>query len=153
MAAEIASRVVVGVDGSEHGDVALRYALQEATRRGAQVLVLSVWDPPIQSLSEYYGIEHYDKTKWDAVHERTIREHVDEIVAQEPGATSLVIEVRARTGRPAAVLVEAARGADLLVLGHRGHGGLPGAALGSVGLSCVQHAPCPVLVVPSSAAH
>ena len=42
----------------------------------------------------------------------------------------------------------AADEADLLVVGHRGRGGLRSVALGSVGLGCVLHAPCPVLVVP-----
>ena len=48
------------------------------------------------------------------------------------------------------VLLAAAAGAQLLVVGNRGHGGFREALLGSVGQHCVQHAPCPVLVVRGS---
>jgi nucleotide-binding universal stress UspA family protein len=52
-------------------------------------------------------------------------------------------------GHPAQVLLEAARGARLLVVGSRGYGTLAGVLLGSVSQHCVQHAPCAVLVVPA----
>jgi nucleotide-binding universal stress UspA family protein len=141
-------RVVVGVDVSEPGAVALRYALQEAARRGARIVAVSVWDPPIRTLTESFGLAAYDSTKMDAVHERIARERIDDVVAQQPGAVNVPLEVQARTGRAADILVEAAQDADLLVVGHRSHGSLLRGVLGSVGLSCVLHAPCPVLVVP-----
>ena len=50
-------------------------------------------------------------------------------------------------GHPAPVLLDAAVGADLLVIGSRGHGGFTDALLGSVGLHCVHHAHCPVLIM------
>jgi nucleotide-binding universal stress UspA family protein len=49
------------------------------------------------------------------------------------------------------VLAEAAEGADLLVVGNRGHGGLAEALLGSVGQYCVHHAPCPVVIMRGKA--
>ena len=49
-------------------------------------------------------------------------------------------------GHPAEALLRAARGADLLVVGSRGHGGFASALLGSVSMQCVLHAHCPVLV-------
>ncbi|MEV0561406.1 universal stress protein [Dactylosporangium sp. NPDC049742] len=52
-------------------------------------------------------------------------------------------------GHPAKVLLDAANGAELLVVGSRGHGTFTGILLGSVSQHCVQHAPCPVVVVPS----
>ena len=48
---------------------------------------------------------------------------------------------------PAPALLAAARGADLLVLGSRGHGGFADLLLGSVSLQCAHHASCPVVIV------
>jgi nucleotide-binding universal stress UspA family protein len=50
-------------------------------------------------------------------------------------------------GHPAPALIEASRGADLFVLGSRGHGEFVGMLLGSVSEHCVTHAHCPVLVL------
>jgi len=45
------------------------------------------------------------------------------------------------------VLLDAARGADLLVVGSHGRSGFAGMLLGSVSQHCVQHAPCPVVII------
>jgi nucleotide-binding universal stress UspA family protein len=49
--------------------------------------------------------------------------------------------------QPAHALLAAADGADLLVVGSRGHGTFAEAMLGSVGQYCVHHAQCPVLII------
>ncbi len=50
-------------------------------------------------------------------------------------------------GNAAKALLEAACGAELLVVGNRGHGSLTGALLGSVSQQCVHNATCPVVIV------
>jgi nucleotide-binding universal stress UspA family protein len=75
------------------------------------------------------------------------RRMVDEVIAARSGDPLVPVEVEAKPGRPAQVLFDAAREADLLVLGHRGRGAVASAVLGSVGLHCVLHAPCPVTIV------
>jgi nucleotide-binding universal stress UspA family protein len=72
---------------------------------------------------------------------------VDELRAQRPELADVPVDVRALIGRPAKVLIEQARDAELLVLGHRGRGEFASAVLGSVGLQCVLHAHGPVTVV------
>lgn len=142
--------VVVGVDGSEPGDAALRAALGEAAHRGARLVAVWAADPPIQTVAQYYGLQDYDRTALDAAHARAAREHIDTVVGGVAGAAGVAVEVHTASGGPAEVLLEAARGAELLVVGHRGRSGLRAMALGSVTLSCVLHAPCPVLVIPAS---
>jgi nucleotide-binding universal stress UspA family protein len=57
------------------------------------------------------------------------------------------VAVETRTGTAGPVLTDAAKDAELLVIGHRGRGAVASAVLGSVGLHCVLHATCPVTVV------
>jgi len=75
-----------------------------------------------------------------SVRKRTVRDQV------EPAGSELV-RSQVVNGYPAKVLLDAAAGADLLVVGSRGHGGFAEALLGSVGQHCVHHAHCPVLIM------
>jgi nucleotide-binding universal stress UspA family protein len=70
---------------------------------------------------------------------------VDEVIGTDP--VPVLLQVKPTAGHPARVLLAAAEGADLLVLGDRGRGVLLSALLGSIGLQCVLHAPCPVTIV------
>ena len=65
---------------------------------------------------------------------------------QAAGATA---EPLVAWGRPAEKIVEVAaeQGAEVLVVGHRGSGGLKSFLLGSVAKHIIDHAPCSVLVV------
>jgi nucleotide-binding universal stress UspA family protein len=68
-------------------------------------------------------------------------------VSAEGGQSAVVIP-RVMRGHPTQTLLDAAADADLLVVGSRGHSTFAGLLLGSVSQHCVQHAPCPVVVVP-----
>ena len=57
------------------------------------------------------------------------------------------MEIVVAAGPAAGVLIDKSAEVDVLVLGHRGRGGFASMLLGSVGLQCVQHARCPVIVV------
>jgi nucleotide-binding universal stress UspA family protein len=144
---QVGPAVVVGVDGSAESRAALRYAMEEAARRETGIQVISVFLPP-QYWPNAYGLAapptpYEVKSDLRAVARRMI----DEVVAEVPALGSVPVELHELEGKPAEVLIERARGAGLLVVGHRGRGGLASKLLGSVGLQCVLHAKCPVTVV------
>jgi nucleotide-binding universal stress UspA family protein len=70
-----------------------------------------------------------------------------EAVAEATAAGDVTIEQRVVEGPAATALIEAAKGAELLVVGSRGHGGFTGLLLGSVSDQVANHAPCPVVIV------
>jgi len=142
-------RVVVGVDGSTGSRAALLFALEEAARRQVGVRVVSALLPP-QHWPDAYGLAA-PPTIGEMKNDLRVaaRRMVDDIVAERSSLAGVPVELHEVEGRPATVLVEHSRGADLLVVGHRGRGGLASAMLGSVGLQCVLHAECPVAVVPT----
>jgi nucleotide-binding universal stress UspA family protein len=135
--------VVVGVDGSDGAQDALRFAVEEARLRGAVVRAVMTWD--LETLAYTAGAwgPMVDPT---GVEEST-RAALDAAVDKAEADGAATIERVVANGPPARVLVEQARGADMLVVGSRGHGGFAGLLLGSVGQQCAQHAPCPVTIV------
>ena len=70
-------------------------------------------------------------------------------------APDRIVEPRVVRGRPASALLDEANAMhpDLIVIGSRGHGPLATVLVGSVSAEVVDHAPCPVLVARTSAAH
>jgi nucleotide-binding universal stress UspA family protein len=140
--------VVAGMDGSPGSRTALEYALHDVARRGARLRVVAVvkdseylpgFDGSASLQSPYEVIE-----AMRAVAQRQL----DEVRSAHPELAVIPVAVEARIGPPGPILVAAAEGAVLLVLGHRGRGAVRSALLGSVGLYCVLHAPCPVTIVP-----
>jgi nucleotide-binding universal stress UspA family protein len=121
--------VVVGVDGSPAGELALTRAGVEAARRGSPLLVVHVCP------DEAAG----------AVAERLLAAAVEAVRRRHP---TLRVSGQVRYGvEPAPGLVAACAGAELVVVGARGHGGFVGLLLGSVSQALAHHAPCPVLVI------
>jgi len=136
------ARIVVGVDGSASSRKALCWALRYAKLTGAEIEAITAWEfPPSYGWAPVaYGSAEFE-------------EDASKILAEALAETSAAgadvqVEPVVRHGHPADVLVRAAQGADLLVVGSHGHGGFAGLLLGSVSLHCVHHAPCPVLIVP-----
>lgn len=142
---ERTERIVVAVDGSETAQRALRWALDEGRLRRAAVAVVHASHPPY--LGGYpYGAGSIDP----AIFELASRRVLDGAIASED-ASGLPVPVEriSRSGAAAAVILEAAEGADLVVMGSRGLGGFKGVLLGSVTTQVTHHARCPLVVVPS----
>ena len=138
------SVIVVGVDDSEGAKAALHFALAEAQLRSATVHAVHAWTPP--ALGEASGMLPMLLNDLRQGHEETL----DRVLADALGAEhAAAVERRVVQDTPARALVEAAADADLLVVGSRGRGGFAGLLLGSVSQQCAQHAPCPVVIVPS----
>lgn len=138
--------IVVGIDGSAASKAALAWAVDEARRRSASVTAVHAWQFPAIGFAGYGGtmvplvtMEDIEKLAHDSA-----RDTIAEVVGTDvsvPVLTSIL------HGHPATVLVEAAKDADLLVVGSEGHGAFAGMLLGSVSTHVVHHAPCPVVVV------
>ena len=144
-------RVVAAVDGSEGSKAALRFALEDAARRSVPVEVVVAYRPPdmrpdFDVVSE---AEEERLTRTIGAHEeKKVRALVDDATRSWPG-TPPDVSVRAAVGTASAVLIRESEGADLLVVGSRGHGGLHNMLLGSTSMQCAMHASCPVTVVHS----
>jgi nucleotide-binding universal stress UspA family protein len=139
------SRIVVGVDGSEGAVQALRFAIEEARIRGAELRAVSAWHVPPAVYGTGWAPASTDLDEFRKLAEASLRESVE-----EAGATEAGIEVTpvVREGHPVDLLLAESEGAALLVLGTRGLGGFKGLLLGSVSQQCAHHAPCPVVIVP-----
>jgi nucleotide-binding universal stress UspA family protein len=137
-------RIVVGVDGSDQSVAALRWALVEGAARKATVEIVHVWDAPVG-----YGPVTAMTGADVGVVEEGARQLVDEVLAQaQEGVPAVDVERTIAPGGAAARLLDAAEGADLVVVGRRGLGGFGRLLLGSVSEHVARHAPCPVVVVP-----
>ncbi len=138
--------ILVGVDGSVCARAALEYAAREAALRGAWLRVVCAWEiPPIVYAGGFAPA--LDQPTLDGFRdgaETVVREAVAAAKGLQP---AIECEGKAVQGQPAEVLLEEARGADLIVVGNRGHGGFASLLLGSVSHQVVHHASCPVTVV------
>ncbi len=135
------SRIVVGVDGSSSSIAALRWAADQAKSTGSSVDVIMTWEWPTGlGWPPFLPAEYNPETNAQHV--------LDEAVERVREAHENVeIRCSVSEGHPAPALIEASRGAALLVVGSRGHGEFVGMLLGSVSEHCVTHAHCPVLVL------
>lgn len=137
-------RIVVGVDSSLASEHALRWAADYVRAAGGTIHAVSAWEYPA-----FYGwaglsvppAEGFDPQELAG---RTLADTVEKVVGT---GTDLRVTQSVMPGNATQVLLEAAEGAALLVVGSRGLGGFSGALLGSVSRHLTEHAPCPVVVV------
>jgi nucleotide-binding universal stress UspA family protein len=139
--AEEKPRIVVGYDGSPSSTKALEWAAQQAELTGSTLDVVTAWDWPTT-----YGAPLPLPDGFNP--ESDARKVVDEagrlVADTHPG---LGLALLTAEGHPAPVLVQASKGASLLVVGSRGHGEFVGMVLGSVSEHCATNAHCPVLIL------
>ncbi len=142
---EIDGGVAVGVDGSASSLRALALAAEETERRQAVLHIVRAWsmrtaprpaDCPIGTVP---SMDQY---------QQTVVEDLQRLVANKLGTDpGFPVELHVVHSPSPQSLLSASKGADLLVVGHRGRGGFTGLMLGSVAEQCVRHAACPVMVV------
>jgi len=133
-------RIVVGVDGSPASLDALSWAARQAHLARSTLDVVSTWEWPTS-----YGWAVAVPDDFDP--EQDVRQSLEPaLAAVRARYPDVNVEHRVVSGHPAPVLVEASAGADLLVVGSRGHGEFMGMLLGSTSEHCSAHAHCPVLV-------
>ena len=136
----IPRRIVVGIDGSPASIDALEWAGRQAHLTHATLEAIMTWNWPTNAGWTMYLPEGYDPSEGMP---EILSKAADDLRTKFPG-----IEVTPRVvqGHPAQILVEASKGADLLVVGSRGHGEFVGMLIGSVSEHCATNAHCPVLV-------
>jgi nucleotide-binding universal stress UspA family protein len=141
------SVIVVGVDRSEGAKAALRFALEEATLRQATLRIVHAWQYAYIGATGFEG--SYPALGSDIRELRDVAEKDLDATLREsiPETGTVKVERRVVEDRPAAALVEESRGADMVVVGSRGHGGFTGLLLGSVSQQVAHHASCPVVIV------
>lgn len=137
---ETPSHVVVGVDGSPTSARAIDFAFDFAARRACELVAVHAWsDTPL-------GLGHFDRSRMDREATELLSASLADQVRRHPD-----IPLRQITSaeQPARAVVDAAKGADLVVVGSRGRGAIRRKLLGSVSHAVVHCAPCPVGVVRS----
>lgn len=138
-------RIVVGTDGSVGGNAALAWALSEARAHEAHLSVVGAF-----AYTDVAGVPGamWPVDRYEDLESETV-EMLHKALADVGAADDPNVEVQALFGEPATLLIDAARDADLLVVGSRGRGGFKGLLLGSVSQKCVTHARTPTVVVPT----
>jgi len=149
--------IVVGVDGSPGARAALGYALAAAASRGAELQVVAGCAPQLYWTAGAPVVVPDVPAMREATLELAL-EAVESAGRSVAGVADVPVEVCVTVEPPAVELVRRSSGADLVVVGTRGHGTVLSAFLGSVALHVTTHAACPVVVVhpappASSAAH
>ena len=144
-------RLVVGISRSRASWWALAWAVGEARRRGARLLLVHVFRPPVApGVADYgqagFGMPRDPYADRMAYGNALIVTAIDQAVGRMPG--DVAMEQQVISGRPAVELASLAWGGDLLVLGSRHRRWLRRLAPGSLARACARRARCPVVIVP-----
>ena len=137
--------IVVGVDGSPGSVAALRFAIEEAQTRRAEIRAVNAWHIPAAAYGSGVAPAPVSLSDFEQLGTTALASALKEVA---PSVNGVKITSVVREGDPTDVLIDEAKDAELLVVGSRGLGGVRGLLLGSVSNHCTQHAPRPVVVIP-----
>ena len=137
--------VVVGVDGSAAGEVALKFAFEEASRYDTPLVALHAWNDHVAE--GMWTMVPYVTLDWVAVERDARLLLAESLVGWQEKYPEVNVQRVVTKGSAARALLAQAANAQLLVVGPRGRSGLRGMLLGSTSRALLHHAPCPVAVV------
>lgn len=141
-------RIVVGVDGSEPSIEALRWAGRQASLTGASLEAVMAWEMP-----GAFGWGGLPGVPEDMDMEQPAAQALSDAVAKAlPPEQAAAVNQVVVMGNAAAAILDRGEGAELIVVGVRGHGTFRATLLGSVSHTVTLHATCPVVVVRGAAA-
>lgn len=134
--------VVVGVDDSDHARAAAKIAFEAADLRGVPVIAINAWD--------FGPYDAFNAEIWDHSMKQitdSLTDLVNEVLAPlRAEYPNVEVDVQVVRGRPENAIVEASKGAGLVVVGSRGRGGFKGLMLGSTSKHVLREAHAPVIV-------
>jgi len=137
--------IVVGYDGSEHANIAVDWAADEAASRRTLLTIVAATTVPIEGMrfgGSLLSPEAVDK--WLEHLQQAAQTRADVTRSTHPG---LDVAVKVALGTPASVLIDASAHADMVVVGSRGMGGFRGLLVGSVGVQVASHSTCPAVII------
>ena len=149
----VASRIIIGVDGSEQSQAALGWALGQAELVGADLVLAHTWNPDSYATPAMAGAVP-DMIQAGALNheaEELAQAWLDDLVAATATHTTASVSGVLASGSPAGRILDLSAEATMVVVGNRGRGGLRSAVLGSTSQQIAHHAQCPVVVVRDSA--
>lgn len=137
-------RVVVAVADLDASAELVAHALGEAAERGGDLVLVHAWELP----AVFYDttLEH-DQAAWEADARHRLMQTLDRARRLAGHAAGTEAWIQVRQGQPAQILADESKGADLLVIGRRGHA-FPLRRLGGTGHALLRESRCPVEVVP-----
>ncbi len=137
-------KILLPTDGSENAEKTIQYAIQLAQLSQATIIVMYAYNPQL-ALRKRAAVAA-------EAFRASLQEEAMEIVtevAERIKAAGLAVSALAVEGAPAEAILHASEDVqpDLIIMGSRGGGGLPGLALGSTAERVVRHSMVSVLVV------
>ena len=143
--------IIVGVDGSGHSQRALEWAMKEAAVRETPLTAMTVH----ALIRGYYGgmVEFSDDEVRAEKTRQLVQAEVDAVAHDLGDSAPAAVSVRVASGSVVEELVNAAKDADMLVVGSRGAGGFSRLMMGSVSSLVTHHATCPVVIIPPADRH